>query len=116
MTLRRYKEIKRMLRLNFELYDRENQPEEDKAWKIRTITELTRAAFAAVMPAPGREISVDEGMVRFTGSRCPIKRVMPNKPIKTGFKFFRSADRRGGKVCVGMFRTRGTTYHKKKNK
>lgn len=47
MTLRRFKEIKRMLR--FEMYDDDEDHPDDNAWKIRTITELTRTSFATVV-------------------------------------------------------------------
>mgnify|MGYP001091187854 CR=1 FL=1 len=89
MSFARFKEIKNSLR--FEDYTRPHNLA-DKAWKVRTITNIMKEAFRKHIPAPGRELSVDEGMVRYTGRRCPIKRLMPNKPVRKGFKFFAIVD------------------------
>lgn len=92
MSYYRFRQIKCLLR--FEDYQNYNADEHrrDKAWKIRTITHLMQAAFRQFMPAPGQFLSVDEGMVRYTGRRCPLKRVMPNKPISRGVNFFAAVD------------------------
>lgn len=89
LTLRRFREIKTALR--FEDYS-EPRPRDDKAWKVRSITEKMREAFRKLLPAPRREITIDEGMVRFTGTRCPIRRCLPNKPIPKGIKLFAAVD------------------------
>lgn len=93
MTFRRFRDIRRSFR--FENYA-DGHDEEDAAWKIRSITNLMKNSFKRMMPTPRRNISVDEGMVRFTGMRCPIKRFMPDKPIQRGLKFFAGVDYESG--------------------
>lgn len=94
MSYARFKQIKTVLR--FEDYasneDTRARAEEDLAWKIRTVTNLLRESFRKMMRAPGQHITVDEGMVRYTGRRCPIRRRLPNKPIPRGLKFFGAVD------------------------
>ena len=46
---------------------------------------------------PGRDLSVDEAMVKFKG-RSSIKQYMPKKPIKRGFKIWMLADSDSGYV------------------
>jgi hypothetical protein len=89
MTYDRFRQIKGSLR--FEDYTQPHN-QEDRAWKIRRISTLMKESFQKILPRPRQYIAVDEGMVKFTGRACPIKRVMPNKPITCGLKFFGAVD------------------------
>lgn len=89
MTFSRFQDIRDGLR--FEDYAVQHD-RTDPAWKIRSITNIMKQAFQALLPCPRQYIAVDEGMVKYTGRKCPIKRVMPNKPITCGLKFFAAVD------------------------
>lgn len=60
----------------------------DKAWKVRFITECLQREFKRILSSPGQYLAVDEGMGLCFSKLNPIKRVLPNKPISTGFKWF----------------------------
>ena len=49
--------------------------------------------------SPGQELSVDEGMVKYKG-RAGGKAVMPNKPIKKGFKIWCCSRSCCGYLCT----------------
>lgn len=90
MLLSRFRDITKYLR--FEDYARAHDRERDPAWRIRTVTNIMKSSFQNLLSFPRQFIAVDEGMVKYTGRKCPIKRVMPNKPIACGFKFFAAVD------------------------
>lgn len=91
MPFSRFKAIRQALR--FEDYAAVGGDDHNnRAWKIRTISTLMQDSFRRMMRAPAQHIAVDEGMVRYTGRRCPIRRRLPNKPIPVGMKFFAAVD------------------------
>ncbi|XP_055010215.1 piggyBac transposable element-derived protein 4-like [Boleophthalmus pectinirostris] len=64
----------------------------DKLAAIRRVWDL----WAAQLPRlynPGRNVTVDEQLVRFRG-RCPFRQYMPNKPAKYGIKTWVACDAR----------------------
>jgi hypothetical protein len=64
----------------------------DNAWRVRAIFCLLKKMFNDCLPASGEHLSFDEGMGRFFGRVTGLKKHMPNKPIKEGFKFFVAVD------------------------
>lgn len=79
--------------MQFENYDNVTTEEKhDRAWKVRRVTECLIDKLKHLMDIWGEYIVVDEGMGKCTTKRCGIIRVMPNKPIDKGFKFFMLVD------------------------
>ena len=54
--------------------------------KLKPVLDTLSSTFLRSY-SPGQELSVDEGMAKYTG-RAKGKVVMPNKPIKKGFKIW----------------------------
>ena len=85
------------------------EPEYSKIQKVKPIlTQLS--ANCKEQFIPGRDLSVDEAMVKFKG-RSSIKQYMPKKPIKRGFKIWMLADSDSGYVTnfkVYEGKTQGT--------
>ena len=59
-------------------------PDYDRLGKVRPLLEYLQSRFASVYN-PGREIAVDEAMIKFLG-RSSLKQYLPKKPIKRGIK------------------------------
>jgi hypothetical protein len=85
----------------FEDTEVDEEKKQDNAWRVRSIFSLLKKSFNDCMPAPGEHLSFDEGMGRFLGRVTGLKKHMPNKQIKEGFKFFVAADYESG-VCFDM--------------
>jgi len=96
MSHTRYQQITANLR--FEDYSIPRDQHADKAWKVRTIFNYLKKAVRHCMQAPSKWLSFDEAMLMFTG-RNPIRRVLPNKPIPMGFKFWVLVDRLTKLIC-----------------
>ena len=88
MPYRRYLTIRAHLRLAD--YATADQTKLD--WKVASAVDLLREAFLNIMRMPGQYISMDEGMIRATMSRCPLTQVMPDKPIGKGIKMYMAVD------------------------
>ena len=71
-------------------------PGYDRLYKIRPILD-TICQKCKSLYNPGKQISVDEAMVKFKG-RSSIKQYQPLKPIKRGFKVWCRADSQNGYV------------------
>ena len=59
-------------------------PSYDRVGKVRPLLEYLQFRFKSVYN-PGREIAVDEAMIKFLG-RSSLKQYMPKKPTKRGIK------------------------------
>ena len=89
MSLRRFHEIRANIR-TYLASDENNYPG-NKAWKVRNIFDMLKRAFMLITKAPGEFLSMDESMFKFTGSRNPIKVVIPGKP-NNGIRVFMIVD------------------------
>ena len=75
MSYADYIEIRRNLR--FEDYRKEGELKpNDKAWKVRSLLNIVRDKFKEINPAPGQMLSLDEGMILYTGNKCPNEKVI----------------------------------------
>jgi hypothetical protein len=68
--------------------DDDEDEDNDVAWKIRKMFIHFKSAAEDIMKYPFEVLVVDEAMMKCTSTRNPLKRVMPNKPISCGFKFW----------------------------
>ena len=85
MTLRRFKEIASYL--TFALP--EEHDEDDRCWKTRNVYNLYRGSIIMFHDGKCYKIqAIDEAMLAAGMKRAPAVRVMPNKPITRGWKFF----------------------------
>ena len=75
-------------------------PNYDKLGKVRPVLTYLQARFSEVY-TPGRELAVDEVMIKFQG-RSSLKQYMPQKPIKRGIKVWVLADREEGQHHGGQ--------------
>ena len=66
--------------------------------KIKPVLDTLTSTFLRSY-SPGQELSVDEGMVKYTG-RAGGKVVMPNKPIRKGFKIWSCSCSCCGYLCT----------------
>lgn len=91
----RYREINRYLHYedNTTLSPR-GTPGYDRLGKVRTLLTYIEGKFAAVYN-PGRELAVDEAMIKFQG-QSSLKQYMPKKPTKRGIKVWVLADSNNG--------------------
>lgn len=48
------------------------------------------------MKFPEQHLAFDEVMIKCTSSRCPIRKVLPNKPIAAGIKLSALGDKATG--------------------
>ena len=71
-------------------------PGYDKLYKIRPVIDDI-CAKSKTLYNPGKNISVDEAMVKFKG-RSSIKQYQPLKPIKRGFKVWCRSDSTNGYI------------------
>lgn len=102
MSYGQYRQILKYLR--FEDYDEVDADlvKDNPAWKIMRITESVRGRVKALWRMeggdedlgfePGEYIAIDEGMLKYLGKRCKFIRIMPDKPIPCGIKFFMMVD------------------------
>ena len=93
----RFEALNRYLHLN----DSEQMPGCDDAaydplYKIRPLIDNCQHNFRDQY-VPGKDMSVDEGMVKFKG-RLFFKQYMPKKPVKYGIKVWMAADSKTGYV------------------
>ena len=91
MTRNRYE----ALASNFHLANNEDNPPRgedgfDKLHKVRRVIEILKERFSSLYD-PHKEISVDEGMIKFKG-RCPFLQYMAGKPTKWGIKAWALCD------------------------
>jgi hypothetical protein len=100
MRYRRFQQPKKHLVFEESEVDEETT-KKDNAWRVRAIFCLLKKMFNDCLPAPGEHLSIDEGMGRFFGRVTGLKKHMPNKPIKEGFKFFVAVDYDSG-VCFDI--------------
>jgi hypothetical protein len=93
MTRKRFEALTRCLHItNPARYVRENDaPGYDKMgqlkWLINAIRESCKKAWNL-----GKFLAIDEMMIRYKGSYCPLCQYMPNKPEKWGIKVWCLAD------------------------
>lgn len=95
MPGRRFLAISRTLHMNHPVAEADNEcrkgtAEYDKLCKVRPLYQQILAGCHAFYH-PGQHISIDERMVA-TKARIGLKRYIPNKPTKWGFKLFVLAD------------------------
>jgi len=83
MTLRRFYQIRGQMHTYLE-GDRNEYPD-NRAWKVRRMFDLLRRAFMLITKAPSEFLSMDESMLNYSGSRNPIRVIIPNKP-NSGFR------------------------------
>jgi hypothetical protein len=94
MSISRWRQIKACR--NY--YTEDDREDDDPAWKVRTEFNLFKDLLEQIMKYPGQVLSFDEAMMKCCTKRNPIRRVLPNKPIPVGFKFWVLADKETG--CV----------------
>lgn len=95
MPGRRFLAISRTLHMNHPVAEADNEcrrgtPDYDKLCKVRPLYQQILDACHAFYH-PGQHISIDERMVA-TKARIGLKRYIPSKPTKWGFKLFVLAD------------------------
>ena len=96
-TRNRFDELTRFLHFNDSSTEpRRNDPAYDRLYKVRPLLNFFNARMQELYK-PGREISVDEGMIAFRG-RLAFKQYMPAKPTKYGIKVWIGADAANGFV------------------
>ena len=82
----RFKELKKNLHfVNNETVPQRDEPAKDKLFKIRPLFEMLRQNCLKVPPEENN--SVDEQIIPFKG-RSSLRRYLPKKPEKWGFKVF----------------------------
>ena len=91
----RFREITRYLHyVDNDTLEPPTSPNYDKLGKVRPVLTYLQARFSEVY-TPGRELAVDEAMIKFQG-RSSLKQYMPQKPIKRGIKVWVLADSHTG--------------------
>ena len=100
--------------LRFEDYYLHDEKDKDIAWKVRTITNMTKKAFMETDEKPSRNLTIDEGMGKCEVGRNPIFRHVPNKPVDEGFKWYMLVDSET-KLCINFLLEDGTDYSKETN-
>jgi hypothetical protein len=85
MTYDRFKKFKSCRRYYDPTADND---ETDVAWKARTMFNFFKNSAEEIMKYPFEVLVVDEAMMKCTSKRNPLRRVMPQKPIGCGFKFW----------------------------
>lgn len=98
MSLRRFSEIRANMR-TYLATDNEGYPN-NRAWKVRNAFDMVKRAFMGITKAPGEYLSMDESMLHYTGSRNPIRVIIPNKP-NNGFRVFMLVDY-STKIVINM--------------
>ena len=105
----------------FHLADPNTEDQADLLCKVRPLVTLLEQKFSEAY-TPGKNISVDEGLVKFNG-RLSFKQYMPMKPDKFGIKVWLLADADTyyvprfqvylGKNCTNsdLFRRKGLGYY-----
>ena len=88
-------------------YHEEDHDPNDAAWKVRRQFNLFKDLMEESLKYPGQNIAFDEAMMRCTSKKCPLRRVLPNKPISTGIKFWVLADKETG-CTVRVYLDAGT--------
>ena len=98
MPRERFEALTRYLHLNDseQMPDRDD-PAYDPLYKIRPLIDTCQQNFRDRY-IPGREMSVDEGMIKYKG-RLYFRQYMPKKPVKYGIKVWMAADSKTGYVC-----------------
>nr|CAH7740636.1 unnamed protein product [Callosobruchus chinensis] len=88
-SLKRFLKITRYLHINNnEKMPQPGTPSFDKLYKLRPLIDHLTSVFQTAF-TPYRHLSVDESMCAFKG-RTTLKQYMPMKPIKRGFKDYKS--------------------------
>jgi hypothetical protein len=89
MTRECFRELVRCLHItNPEGYEniQKGNPGYDKIRQVRWLVEKIRSACMREWSL-GKFVTIDEMMVRYKGSYCPVRQYMPKKPEKWGIKF-----------------------------
>ena len=81
----------------------QGQPWYNPLFKIRALLDIVEPTYAQYY-SPGRELSVDESMIKFKG-RVFFKQYMPAKPTKWGVKQFVVSDAKTGFALRHMIYT-----------
>jgi hypothetical protein len=90
MTWDRFMHLKRCLHItNPAIYEhiQKGDPGYDKLQQVRWFIDFIRDAYMREWSL-GKFVTIDEMMVRYKGSYCPICQYMPKKPEKWGIKFW----------------------------
>ena len=91
----RFRELSRYLHFtNNETLVPRNSPSYDRLGKIRPVITYLAQRFSDIYK-PGREVAVDEAMIKFQG-RSSLKQYLPMKPVKRGIKIWVLADSNNG--------------------
>jgi hypothetical protein len=94
MTKERFKDLVRCLYMTdpaeYE-HIQKGDPGYDKIRQVRWLVEEIRSTCMKEWSL-GKFVTIDEMMVRYKGSYCPIRQYMPKKPEKWGIKFLVLAD------------------------
>jgi hypothetical protein len=94
MTRERFKELIRCLHItNPDTYAHieRGEPGYDKLRQVRWFVDEIKSACMKEWSL-GKFVTIDEMMVRYKGTYCPIRQYMPKKPEKWGIKFWVLAD------------------------
>ena len=98
ITRKRFMEIKSFLHfVDIDQQPCRTDPNFDRLGRVRPVIDIVTGNFRSVYH-PGREVSVDEAMIKFKG-RSSIKQYLPKKPIRRGIKSWVMADAVNGYVC-----------------
>ena len=88
----RYRDINRYLHfVDNSTLSPPQTPSYDRLGKIRPLLDYLHARFQSVY-IPGRELAVDEAMIKFSS----LKQYMPNKPVKCGIRVWVFTDSSNG--------------------
>jgi hypothetical protein len=68
-----------------------SSPSYDKLHKLRWMLDEVWDRFKC-MWAPNQQLTVDESMVMYKGTYCPIRQYMPFKPVRFGIKVWAAVD------------------------
>ena len=102
MTKNRYENISRFFHFSDSSVEpRRGEDSYDRLYKVRPILSHFNAKIQELYK-PGKNISVDEGMIGFKG-RLSFRQYMPAKPTKYGIKVWMAADASNGFVSVAQW-------------
>jgi hypothetical protein len=94
MPRERFKDLVRCLHITdpaeYE-HIQKGEPDYDKIRQVRWLVEEIRSACMKEWSL-GKFVTIDEMMVRYKGSYCPVRQYIPKKPEKWGIKFWVLAD------------------------
>ena len=90
-----FRELSRYLHFtNNETIVPRNSPSYNRLGKIRPVITYLAQRFSYIYK-PGREVAVDEAMIKFQG-RSSLKQYLPMKPVNCGIKIWVLADSNNG--------------------